>query len=106
MVELFANSGDLDQTPHAAASDLGLHCLPATLLGVSRLQLVKKNANWICLRAALTAITPAHGWFALPICRLRLSDYGYFLDVCYTNFTKSVKRSYDVRIFMVKRFSY
>ena len=23
-----ANSGDTDQTPHIAASDLGLHCLP------------------------------------------------------------------------------
>ena len=38
MVELFANSEDHDQTPHYAASDLGLHCLPVTLLGVSRLQ--------------------------------------------------------------------
>ena len=34
MVELFANSGDPDQTPHSAASDLNLHCLPVTLLGV------------------------------------------------------------------------
>ena len=42
MVELFANSGDTDQTPHSAASDLGLHYLPDTLLGVSRLQWVKK----------------------------------------------------------------
>ena len=25
---LLANSGDPDQTPHDAASDLGLHCLP------------------------------------------------------------------------------
>ena len=25
---LQANSGDSDQTPHFAASDLGLHCLP------------------------------------------------------------------------------
>ena len=38
MVELFANSEDPDQTSHYAASDLGLHCLPVTLLGVSRLQ--------------------------------------------------------------------
>ena len=37
MVELFANSGDPDQMPHSAASDLGLHCLPNTLSGVSRL---------------------------------------------------------------------
>ena len=28
MVELFANSGDPDQMPHSALSDLGLHCLP------------------------------------------------------------------------------
>ena len=37
MAKLFANSGDPDLTPHNAASDLGLHCLPNTLLGVSRL---------------------------------------------------------------------
>ena len=28
MVELFTNSGDPDQTPRSAASDLSLHCLP------------------------------------------------------------------------------
>ena len=28
MAKLFANSGDLDQIPHFAASNLGLHCLP------------------------------------------------------------------------------
>ena len=41
MAKLFANSGDPDQTPHFAASDLGLHCLPITLLCVPRLQWVK-----------------------------------------------------------------
>ena len=40
MVELFANSADPDQMPCSAASDLGLHCLPVILLGVSRLQWV------------------------------------------------------------------
>ena len=46
MAELFANSGDPDQTPHsAAASDLGLHCLPITRLGVSSLQWVKYVSN-------------------------------------------------------------
>ena len=34
MVELIAKSGDPDQTPRSVASDLGLHCLPVTLLGV------------------------------------------------------------------------
>ena len=38
MVELFANSEDPDQTPQSAASDLSLHCLPVTRLGVSSLQ--------------------------------------------------------------------
>ena len=36
MAKIFANSGDPDQM-----SDLGLHCLPITLIGVSRLQWVK-----------------------------------------------------------------
>ena len=40
MVNLIGNSGDPDQTPPSAASDLGLHCLPITLLRVSRLQWV------------------------------------------------------------------
>ena len=41
MVELFANSGDPDQTPSSVASDLGQHCLPGTRLDVSSLQCVK-----------------------------------------------------------------
>ena len=45
MVDLFANRGDPDQTPCAAASDLGLHCLPITRLGVSSLQWVKGYPN-------------------------------------------------------------
>ena len=40
MAKLFTNSEDPDQTPHSAASDLGLHCLPSTLLWVSQLQWV------------------------------------------------------------------
>ena len=39
MAKLFANSGDPDQTPRSAASDLGLHCLPITYLQVFQLQL-------------------------------------------------------------------
>ena len=42
MVELFANSGDPDQTQHSAASDLGLHYLPITLLKVYRIEWVKQ----------------------------------------------------------------
>ena len=40
MAELFANSEAPDQTPHFAASDLGLHCLPTRVLGFSRLKWV------------------------------------------------------------------
>ena len=40
MAKLFANSGDPDQMPRSAASDLGLHCLPITRLRISWLQWV------------------------------------------------------------------
>ena len=33
---LLANNVDPDQMPHYVASDLGLHCLLMTLLGISR----------------------------------------------------------------------
>ena len=54
MVELFANNGDPDQMPRSSASDLGLHCLPVTRLGVSTLQWVntgtkeqiQQTTNW------------------------------------------------------------
>ena len=47
MAEPFANSGDPDQMPHSVASDLGLHCLPIILLGVSRLQWVKALTKFV-----------------------------------------------------------
>ena len=43
MVELFANKGDPDQTPRSVASDLGLDCLPITLLGVYSQQRVNSS---------------------------------------------------------------
>ena len=46
IVELFANSGDPDQNLHSAASDLGLHFLPVTRLGVYSLQPVKTLLIW------------------------------------------------------------
>ena len=33
---MLANNVDPDQTPHSVASDLCLHCLPMTILRVSR----------------------------------------------------------------------
>ena len=38
--ELKANSEDTDQTPRSAASDLGLHCLPMSLIKDARLKCV------------------------------------------------------------------
>ena len=37
MAKLFANSGEPDQTPRSVAYDLGLPCLPITVLRVPRL---------------------------------------------------------------------
>ena len=51
MVALFANSGGPDQRPCSAVSDLGLHCLPNTLLGVSILQWVKHQ--WLIFSGIL-----------------------------------------------------
>ena len=48
MVELFANRVDPDQMLHFLSSDLGLHCLPVTHLGVSSLQWVKDTCKLWC----------------------------------------------------------
>ena len=47
MAKLFANSEKPDQTPRTEASDLGLHCLPITILGVSQLQWVKTHPHYM-----------------------------------------------------------
>ena len=41
---LFANSGEPDQTPHLAASDLVFHCLPMSHTKDARLIWVKKSS--------------------------------------------------------------
>ena len=45
MAKLFANSEDPDQMPGSAASGLGLHYLPITLLGVSPTSVGKQHIN-------------------------------------------------------------
>ena len=42
---LNANSEDLDQTPRSAASDLGLHCLPMSILWDARHIWIKVKKN-------------------------------------------------------------
>ena len=41
-----ANSVDPDQTPHSAASDLGVHCLPVSHLWDARHKWVKGRAQF------------------------------------------------------------
>ena len=43
MAKPFAHNGDPDQMPICAACDLGMHCLPITLLEVSGLQWARKS---------------------------------------------------------------
>ena len=45
MAIVFPNSGDPDQMLHSVVSDLALHCLPITLLGVFRLKWVNLIAE-------------------------------------------------------------
>ena len=45
MIELLANSRDPDQMTHSSTSDLGLHCLPVTHLGVSSLKWANKTVS-------------------------------------------------------------
>ena len=57
--ELNANSVDPDQMPHSVASDLGLHCLPMSLLWDARLKWV--NEQLLCQKkACLLYITQKH----------------------------------------------
>ena len=53
MAKPSANSGQPDQTLCSVASDLDLHCLPITLLGVSRLQWIKEDYLTIILSQIL-----------------------------------------------------
>ena len=62
IVELFANSGDPDQTPRSATSDLGLHCLQITLLGVSSLQWVKPGTTFSTILHVRPAKTLSLHW--------------------------------------------
>ena len=76
MAEVFANSVYPDQMPRSAVSDLGLHCLPITLLQVSRLQWVKNcwiecnMANRVDPDQTLHSVASALGLHCLirPVC--------------------------------------
>ena len=63
MVEKFANSGDPDQMSCFAVSDLILHCLPVTLLGVSRIQWVNVTPWPLLYISAKTKLN--HGLYVI-----------------------------------------
>ena len=73
MVELIANSGDLDQT----ASDLGLHCLAVTCYGVSSLQsaLKRRYFYWVMITTLMKYV--AH---FLPIFIVKTSLWKNFAE--------------------------
>ena len=76
MAELFANSRDPDQMPHSVASDLGLHCLPFTLLGVSRLHWVRVNKELYHNCGRLGNLhTYALAAFRMAICCMKIMSY-------------------------------
>ena len=58
MAKLFAISADPDQIPYTAGSDLELHCLPVTLLWVSRLK-------WVMLSQCMLGKISADDFFFL-----------------------------------------
>ena len=99
MGKLFANNGDPDQTPRSAASDLGLHGLPSTLLRVSRLQWVNGQANnesfrSICATPDLNLSCLQHYTFTL-----RKQTYSNILRILPTkneNFQKNNSGSYHL----------
>ena len=74
----FASSRDPDQTPRSVASDLDLHCLPVTRLGVSSLQWVKFSPvdSTMFLYANNIFLSDCKVLYALAI---RLGMYGNYL---------------------------
>ena len=62
-----ANNVDPDQKPHSAVSDLGLHCLPITLLEITRLKWVNNEVLFVSFQwpSNLECCWPLIGWVKL-----------------------------------------
>ena len=78
MVELFANRGDPDQTPRSAASDLGLHYLPITLLVVSRLQWIESHRKYFLVTEIQVRIS--HGKRVIGVRIITFLPYNFDID--------------------------
>ena len=82
MVELFANSGDPEQTPYSATSDLGLRCVPVILLRVSRLQWV----NTIIGTCPKFRVDVCLCGFDIPVIELETFVLNILLIYCFKQF--------------------
>ena len=69
IAKLFANSGDPDQMPQNAASDMGLHCLQISFLRISRIKWTKFELWMMKLSNFLFVIN------IYLLQKLRLSNY-------------------------------
>ena len=94
MTKLAANSGDPDQTPRSAASDLGLRCLRITLLGVSRLQWVKQMFWRIFRTLQLWTLFQVICYFSLNSCVISLHQYALSPNFPDVPLYKRVKTTY------------
>ena len=86
MVKLFANSGYPDQTPRSAASDLGLHCEPVTLLRVYN------GLNWLSLRDGCVFFIPPSPlpFFSFDKITLKIQSYVTVLILCFFRFVRQI----------------
>ena len=72
------NSGDPDQRPLSVVSDLGLHCLPVTRLGVSSVQWAKVNSDGLNHTGLSLTIFPPN--IPILVCPDFLKKHYYLLD--------------------------
>ena len=90
MAKLFANklNGDPYQMLHSAASELGVHCLPITLLGVCVVGWGSggcvSSLQWVKLNNSLLVMSALFRDFIFGI-----------LSICYSNFSRILKRVND-----------
>ena len=95
MAKLSANSGDTDQTPHSAASDLGLHSLPITLSGVSRLQWINEYSK--CPKISITLFLT---FLAKPLLCMQLFLKEYRRSHLYGEIQLKVREAFNFRYFL------
>ena len=64
---MLANTVDPNQMPHYVASDLGLHRLPMTFLGVSRLEWVRVRVKILNLIESVSEGFPSYPYLSYNV---------------------------------------